>query len=270
MDKYYETMCELRLSAGLDTNVELLKQLYFSIQTDKFEVLYNNLDKPIGYIAWADINQESLFRLEKASVFPKYFYEWKEGNIRLILDLVVLGGIKQYGFQNIKKLLKQSEKIAYIKNGKFIVKDLVEDFTKIDSLMTKSAPVFLQSKIHECGLASIAMIASYYGHELDMAKMRTRFPTYSKGMNLQNLIELGDSLGMQSRALQCPIDEVYKLQTPCILHWEMNHFVVLTKVSVEGSKQRFYINDPALGSCDYNFGEFNRSFDGICLELSPQ
>ena len=77
----------------------------------------------------------------------------------------------------------------------------------------------------------MAMVARYYGHQLDVPTMCKRYSANLKGMNFQKLIELGDSLGLASRALQCPIDEVHKLQTPCILHWDMNHFVVLTKVS---------------------------------------
>ena len=94
---------------------------------------------------------------------------------------------------------------------------------------SRSVPLVLQAEIAECGLASMAMVASFYGHQLDMAAMRKRFSANLKGMNLQQLIELGDSLGLASRALQCSLDEVHKLQTPCILHWNLNHFVVLTK-----------------------------------------
>ena len=91
------------------------------------------------------------------------------------------------------------------------------------------------------------MVASYHGHRLDMPAMRKRFLANLKGMNLQQLIELGDGLGLASRALQCPLEEVHKLQTPCILHWDMNHFVVLTKVSGKGAAAKFAINDPAVG-----------------------
>ena len=120
----------------------------------------------------------------------------------------------------------------------------------MDSLnfsVLKSVPLILQSEIAECGLASIAMVASYHGHRLDMPAMRKRFLANLKGMNLQQLIELGDNLGLASRALQCPLEEVHKLQTPCILHWDMNHFVVLTKVSGKGAAAKFAINDPAVG-----------------------
>ena len=66
-------------------------------------------------------------------------------------------------------------------------------------------PLILQSEIAECGLASMAMVAFYHGHKLDMPAMRKRFSANLKGMNLQQLIELGDGLGLASRALQCPL-----------------------------------------------------------------
>ena len=133
----------------------------------------------------------------------------------------------------------------------------------------KGTPLILQSEIAECGLSSMAMVASYHGHKLDMPAMRKRFSANLKGMNLQQLIELGDSLGLASRALQCPIDEVHKLATPCILHWDLNHFVVLTKVSGRGKSAKFKINDPAMGKRVLTGQEFSKHFTGICLELTP-
>ncbi|MDP5030504.1 MAG: cysteine peptidase family C39 domain-containing protein, partial [Paraglaciecola sp.] len=113
------------------------------------------------------------------------------------------------------------------------------------------------------------MVAGFYGHQLDMPAMRKRFSANLKGMNLQQLIDVADSLGLASRALQCPINEVHKLQTPCILHWDMNHFVVLTKVSGRGKSAQFFINDPAVGKRTLALAEFSQHFTGICLELTP-
>ncbi|WDE03614.1 peptidase domain-containing ABC transporter [Thalassomonas viridans] len=141
--------------------------------------------------------------------------------------------------------------------------------SELNFSLGRHVPLILQSEIAECGLASIAMIACYYGHKLDMPAMRKRFSADLKGMNLQQIIELGDDLGLASRALQCPIDEVHKLTTPCILHWDMNHFVVLTKVSGKGQRAKFSINDPATGKCTLTEKEFSRHFTGICLELTP-
>ncbi|MGB0935881.1 MAG: cysteine peptidase family C39 domain-containing protein [Colwellia sp.] len=52
--------------------------------------------------------------------------------------------------------------------------------------MTKPVPLILQTEVAECGLASIAMVASFHGHQLDMSAMRKRFSANLKGMNLNN------------------------------------------------------------------------------------
>jgi len=129
----------------------------------------------------------------------------------------------------------------------------------------KRVPLILQAEVAECGLASIAMVASYYGHQLDMPAMRKRFSANLKGMNLRQLIDLGDSLGLASRALKCPVEDVPKLSLPCVLHWDMNHFVVLTKIT----KKKVFINDPAMGKKTLSIKEFSQHFTGIVLELTP-
>ena len=139
----------------------------------------------------------------------------------------------------------------------------------INFSLSNRIPLILQSEVTECGLASVAMIACYHGHQLDMPGMRKLFSANLKGMSLQQVIDLGDSLELTSRALKCPIDEVHKLETPCILHWDMNHFVVLTKVSGKGQSAKFLINDPAIGKRILTCEEFSKHFTGICLELTP-
>ena len=105
-----------------------------------------------------------------------------------------------------------------------------------------------------------------------MPAMRKRFSTNLKGMSLQQLIDVGDSLGLASRALQCPIDEVHKLTTLSILHWHLNHFVVLTKISGRGSHPskgaKFSVNDPVVGKRTLTLEAFSKHFTGICLALT--
>lgn len=72
--------------------------------------------------------------------------------------------------------------------------------TPLKFSLSKTPPLILQSEMAECALASIAMVACYHGHKLDMPAMRKRFSANLKGMNLQQVIELGDSLGLASRA----------------------------------------------------------------------
>jgi ATP-binding cassette subfamily B protein RaxB len=141
--------------------------------------------------------------------------------------------------------------------------------TPLKFSLSKTPPLILQSEMAECALASIAMVACYHGHKLDMPAMRKRFSANLKGMNLQQVIELGDSLGLASRALQCPLDEIHKLATPSILHWDLNHFVVLTKISGKGRNAKISVNDPAVGKRKFSLEEFSKHFTGICLELTP-
>jgi len=129
----------------------------------------------------------------------------------------------------------------------------------------KRVPLILQAEVAECGLATMAMVASFHGYELDLPALRKRFSANLKGMNLQQLIELGDSLGLMGRALKCPIESVKDLSLPCILHWDMNHFVVLTKVD----RKYISINDPAKGKLKLKHEEFSRRYTGIALELVP-
>ncbi|AUW03470.1 peptidase domain-containing ABC transporter [Vibrio campbellii] len=126
-------------------------------------------------------------------------------------------------------------------------------------------PLVLQAEVAECGLACIAMMSSYYGNKLDMPSMRKRYHADLKGMNLQQMIELADGLNLATRALKCPLEDVGKLQLPCVIHWDMNHFVVLTGVT----KNKITVNDPGVGKRKFTLSEFSKHFTGIALEVTP-
>ncbi|TDF39691.1 peptidase domain-containing ABC transporter [Alteromonadaceae bacterium M269] len=135
--------------------------------------------------------------------------------------------------------------------------------------MTKKMPLILQAEVAECGLACLAMVSSYYGRKLDMSSIRQLCSVGIEGMGLKHLIQLSDSLNLAARPLQCPLEEIYKLSTPCILHWDLNHFVVLTKVKGKGQKSKFFINDPASGKKVMTADVFSQHYTGVCLELTP-
>ena len=88
-----------------------------------------------------------------------------------------------------------------------------------------------QSEAAECGPACLTMIADHYGYEIDLATLRSRYSVSLKGSNLQHLLQLADQLDLAGRALRLELDELCHLNLPCILHWNMNHFVVLKKIN---------------------------------------
>ncbi|HIV72114.1 MAG TPA: peptidase domain-containing ABC transporter [Candidatus Aquabacterium excrementipullorum] len=129
----------------------------------------------------------------------------------------------------------------------------------------KRVPLILQSEAAECGLACLAMIASTHGHDTDLLTLRRRFELSSRGATLARLMEIAEQLGFANRAVRLELDELPQLQVPCILHWDLNHFVVLVKADA----QRITIHDPALGERTLTMKEVSPHFTGVALELSP-
>ncbi len=129
----------------------------------------------------------------------------------------------------------------------------------------RSLPVIRQAEAAECALACIAMIASYHGFKTNLNSLRMRHSVSLKGSTLQGLITMAEVMGMSSRALRVELESVDRLKTPCVLHWNMNHFVVLKSVT----RGRYVIHDPALGEQRYTRNEISAKFTGIALELQP-
>lgn len=125
--------------------------------------------------------------------------------------------------------------------------------------------MILQGQAGECGLAAMAMVAHYHGCHVGLAELRRRFLLSRQGTNLANLVSIAQALGLQARALRLEMDALPDLQLPCIVHWDLNHFVVLKRVGA----RRLQIHDPASGPRTLAWSEFARHFSGIALELSP-
>jgi ATP-binding cassette subfamily B protein RaxB len=125
--------------------------------------------------------------------------------------------------------------------------------------------LILQTEAAECGLASLAMVAGYHGYITDLPSLRARYAVSLKGATLAQLMKIAEALGFQTRPLRLGLEDLDKLETPCILHWDLQHFVVLQRVR-RGSID---ILDPAHGSRTLNHDEAGRSFTGIALEMAP-
>jgi ATP-binding cassette subfamily B protein RaxB len=126
-------------------------------------------------------------------------------------------------------------------------------------------PEIHQAAATECGLACLAMIASYHGRQSDLNTLRREYPVSLKGATLRMVMDTAAKLGLAGRPLRLEIGHLRCLQTPAILHWDMNHFVVLRHVG----RSVLTIHDPAFGVRRYSFAEVSKHFTGIALELTP-
>ncbi len=75
----------------------------------------------------------------------------------------------------------------------------------------------------------------------------------------------GTALNMTARPLKLDLAHIHQLKLPCILHWDLNHFVVLERVG----RRAVTVLDPALGKRRMSMEEFGKHFTGVALELTP-
>ncbi|MGL4700204.1 MAG: peptidase domain-containing ABC transporter [Raoultella sp.] len=145
-------------------------------------------------------------------------------------------------------------------------KDVLDSiFKRINFSMKNKVPVIIQSESTECGNACLSMICGFYGKDIDLFNFRNRYGSTSQGATLNVLAAIAQKAGLKTRALSLDIAEIKELRLPCILHWSLNHFVVL--MAIKG--KRFIIHDPALGRRVVHLQELSENFSGIALEAWP-
>ena len=125
-------------------------------------------------------------------------------------------------------------------------------------------PMVMQTEAAECGLACLAMVVGYHGQPSEIAELRRRLSVSLKGVNLKHLVGMAERLGLAARPVQLELSELRQLTTPCILHWDLNHFVVLAKVT----RDTAVIHDPAMGVRRLPLAVVSKHFTGVALELS--
>jgi len=126
-------------------------------------------------------------------------------------------------------------------------------------------PVIQQTEAAECGLACLAMISSYHGRRIDLNTLRRRHPVSLKGATLRALIQVASQMHFVCRPVRFELGHLRRLHMPTIVHWDMNHFVVLKSVTRRG----ILVHDPASGKRFFPIAEASKHLTGVALELSP-
>ena len=126
-------------------------------------------------------------------------------------------------------------------------------------------PVIRQTEAAECGLACLAMVSCYYGHHIDLSTLRRRHPISLKGVTLRALAQVANQMRFACRPLRFELGHLRQLRLPSIVHWDMNHFVVLKAVTRRG----ILVHDPASGERFFATAEASKHLTGVALELSP-
>ncbi len=137
--------------------------------------------------------------------------------------------------------------------------------TRLRTNLWRRVPVLWQTEAQECGVVCIAMVTAYHGRDLDLAELRARGLAGARGSTLRDLVALAEAEGMNCRGLRLELQHLKRLAPPAVLHWNLDHFVVLVKARRRG----VWIHDPAGGRRRYSWDELSRHFTGVALELRP-
>ena len=127
-------------------------------------------------------------------------------------------------------------------------------------------PVVMQLEALECGAACLAMVMAYYGKWVPLEQVRLDCGVSRDGSKAKNIYTAAENYGFEVKAFRFSVEAIRtQAEYPCIIHWNMNHFVVLN-----GFKGNYaYLNDPARGTVKVSMEEFNHSFTGIAIIPVP-
>ena len=128
-------------------------------------------------------------------------------------------------------------------------------------------PMIMQLEALECGAACLSMVLAYYGKWIPLEQVRLDCGVSRDGSNMKSVFLAARHYGLEVHGFRMEPDVIReKGSFPCIIHWNMNHFVLLDGFR----RNRAVLNDPARGIVQVSMEEFNQSFTGLCLTFAPE
>ena len=116
--KALNEITSIRAERALNTSHIHLAMLVQSINNDQIEVLKTGMDDLLGYIAWLSVNKESLLLSNKTNTLPPYMYEWSEGKLMLIYDIVFTPGWERLAREKLFEFILKQRFVAYFKRNR--------------------------------------------------------------------------------------------------------------------------------------------------------
>ncbi len=127
-------------------------------------------------------------------------------------------------------------------------------------------PMVMQLEALECGAACLCMVMAYYDKWVPLEQVRADCGVSRDGASAGNISRAAERCGFTVHGKFISLKRLMEKGTfPCIIHWNMNHFVVLD--GFRGNKA--CLNDPARGIVRVDMEEFNESFTGIAIFFEP-
>lgn len=126
-------------------------------------------------------------------------------------------------------------------------------------------PLIYQSVNAECGLACAAMVAGYWGANIDIHAVRERCQSATFGLTLAQLRAVLHNLNLKTRVVRVEPLLLRRVRTPAILHWGVGHYVILKRATSSFVE----IHDPDRGALRLTMEEVDRKLSGWAIEAVP-
>ena len=125
---------------------------------------------------------------------------------------------------------------------------------------------------HDCGPASLKIIAKHFGKYYSLQYLRDRCGITKEGVSLHDISVGAEYIGLRTLAVKCDVNEVVNsVPFPAIIFWNNNHFVVV----YHADKKHIYVSDPARGRVKYSHETFKQGWyqrgenQGVLLAVEP-
>ena len=126
-------------------------------------------------------------------------------------------------------------------------------------------PLVLQMHATECGAACLGAVLAHHGRWVPLKELRKTCSVGRDGSTAADIVEAARHYGLVSSGWRRDTHQLHKMSFPLILFWGFRHFVVLEGIG----RDRFYLNDPAVGHRIVNADTFDRNFTGLVLAFEP-
>jgi len=130
----------------------------------------------------------------------------------------------------------------------------------------------------DCGPACLSMISTHYNKRYTLKYLRENSYLTRDGVSLLGIIEAAENIGFDTLSVKITLSGLIEENEllPAILHWNQNHFVVLSRISknIFTKKYSFHLADPAHGFIKLSEDNLKKSWqsegeNGIVLYLKP-
>lgn len=133
-----------------------------------------------------------------------------------------------------------------------------------------------QKDAMQCGVACLSMVCHFFGKRYSAEFLQRHCRPTAEGVSLLGIKQGAEAVGLEGKAVKLPYEGLADIDSPMILHWNQNHFIVIIKSL---KKDRFKIADPAKGIYTIKGTDLRNHWisttladgtpAGIALQLSP-